>query len=171
MLVASLIGHLGADAKVESSNGREFTAFRVAHSEKWTNEKGVVTEKTIWVDVIINGRPGVLPYLKKGQAVFVYGSQSVRVYSSAKDRCFKAGITINASKVELLGGKNDDIPSTLYTEDGKSAVEVGKFFYSPRQKNGKEKPQKRTLLSKSGERFVQDEDGWIAKEVADENPS
>lgn len=163
MLQAMLIGHLGADAEVKSANGREFTAFRVAHSEKWTDEKGVVTEKTTWVDVIINGRPNVLPYLKKGQCVCVWGSQALRVYSSAKDRCYKAGLTINCSRVELIGGKSDDIPSTLLTEDGQTEVHVGKYYFSLVDASILAGAPSRILISKSGEKFVQDKEGWIKR--------
>lgn len=169
MLQGVLIGHLGADAEVKVSNGREFVAFRVAHSEKWTDEKGQTTEKTIWVDCILNGKPNVLPYLKKGQCVYLVGSLNPRVYSSAKDRCFKAGLTINGSRIELIGGKNDDVPSKLFTDDGHTEVEVFKCFNAPAMQRQENMPEELSLVSRSGERFKVDRDGWVTKETNSES--
>lgn len=165
MLQAMLIGHLGADAESKSTNGNEFITFRIANTDKWTDEAGQVHEQTTWVDCIMNGKPKVFEYLKKGQLVYVAGSVSLRVYSSAKDKCMKAGMTINVRQVELLGGKSDDVPTLLYTEDGQQQVNVGKFFYAPTGKCSKGKAESRILVSKSGERFVQDPEGWIRREV------
>lgn len=165
MLQAMLIGHLGADAESKSTNGNEFITFRIANTDKWTDEAGQVHEQTTWVDCIMNGKPKVFEYLKKGQLVYVAGSVSLRVYSSAKDKCMKAGMTINVRQVELLGGKSDDVPTLLYTEDGQQQVNVGKFFYAPRATTENGELKERILVSKSGERFIQDTGGWIAREV------
>ena len=168
MLQAILIGHLGADAEVKNANGREFVAFRIAHSEKWTDENGQVTEKTIWVDCIINGKPNVLPYLKKGQCVSIIGSVSLRVYSSAKDKCFKAGMTINAMRVELIGGRGDDVPSSLFSEDGQTEIRPQKYFFAPGMTRDMTGPEKVTLVSKSGEKFFVDRPGWVQKAESSE---
>lgn len=165
MLQAMLIGHLGADAESKSTNGNEFITFRIANTDKWTDEAGQVHEQTTWVDCIMNGKPKVFEYLKKGQLVYVSGSVSLRVYSSAKDKCMKAGMTINVRQVELLGGKSDDVPTLLYTEDGTQQVNVGKFFYAPAKKCDDGTTESRVLVSKSGERFVQDPEGWIKREA------
>ncbi len=164
MLQAMLIGHLGADAESKSTNGNEFITFRIANTDKWTDEAGQVHEQTTWVDCIMNGKPKVFEYLKKGQLVYVSGSVSLRVYSSAKDKCMKAGMTINVRQVELLGGKSDDVPAVLYTEDGTQQVNVGKFFYSNRPNVEGKVNEKRVLCSKSGERYIQDPEGWIKRE-------
>lgn len=164
MLHSILIGHLGADAEAKSVNGKDFITFRIANSEKWTDQAGQVHEQTTWVDCIMNGKPNVFDFLKKGQLVYVSGSVSLRVYSSAKDKCMKAGMTINVRQVELLGGKSDDVPSLLFTEDDSQQIIVGKYFYSPRQSEDGKPCTDRILCSKSGERFVQGPDGWIKKE-------
>lgn len=166
MLQATLIGYLGADAEAKSTNGNEFITFRIANTDKWNDESGQVHEQTTWVDCVMNGKPKVFDYLKKGQLVYVAGSISLRVYSSAKERCMKAGMTINVRQVELLGGKSDDIPSVLFTGDGKEQVHVGKYFYSPAAVGEDGKPKSRILCSKSGERFVQAIDGWITRDIA-----
>lgn len=164
MLQTNCIGHLGADAECKNANGKEFVTFRIANTDRWTDDAGQVHESTTWVDVILAGKPKVFEYLKKGQLVYVSGSISLRVYSSPKEKCMKAGLTINAKQIELLGGRADDVPSLLYTEDGKKEIHVGKFFYAPGAAlpNGQEGTT--ILLSRSGERYVADKDGWVTKE-------
>ena len=111
MLQAIVIGHIGADAVVKNHNGSEFTTFRVAHSERFTDSEGHQVENTTWVDVTLPGKPAVGQYLVRGQCVAVIGNLSTRVYSSAYDRCYKAGVRIAARSVELIGkAPNADDP-------------------------------------------------------------
>lgn len=164
MLQVTCIGHLGANAECKSSNGKEFVTFRIANTDKWTDQAGQVHEETIWVDCIINGKPKVLEYLKKGQLVYITGSVSLRVYSSAKDKCMKAGLTVNVLRIELLGGKSDDVPSVLFKEGDTREINVGKFFYAPGAALPDGQDGTTTLLSRSGERFVADKDGWVTRD-------
>lgn len=169
MLQGILIGHLGSDAESQVSNGREFVTFRVAHTNRWTDDAGTSHEETTWVDCIMNGNPSVTKYLKKGQLVYVAGSQSLRVYSSKKDRCMKAGLTINVKQVELLGGKSDDVPSTLYSTEDNTAHEVTKHFYCADFANKFPQGESRRLISKSNEAFLVDNAGWVYREKPQEN--
>jgi len=161
MLNAILVGHIGADAELKSSNGNEFVTLRVANTDKWTSGDGQTHETTTWVDCVISGKPKVFEYLKKGQLVYISGSVTLRVYSSAKDRCMKAGMTVNVQRIELLGGKSDDVPSVLYTEDGQVEVKTRKCFAGEPNIDANGRPHARVLVSKSGVRFGQDEMGWI----------
>lgn len=164
MLQTTCIGHLGSNAEVKNENGKKFTVFRIANTDKWTDAAEQTHEITTWVDCIINGEPNVLKYLKKGQQVFVTGSCKLRVYSSAKDKCMKAGLTINVRQVELLGGKSDDIPSRLYSEDGTQEIVVNKFFNAPQMVRDEKQEEYLICQSRSGERFLVDRNGWIIKE-------
>ena len=56
MFQSIVIGNLGADAEVKSMNGKEFTTFRVAHSQRWTDEQGQNHEQTQWIDCVMNGK-------------------------------------------------------------------------------------------------------------------
>ena len=47
------------------------------------------------------------PISKKGCSVFIEGNISLRVYSSKVDRCMKAGISVHADTIQLLGGSVD----------------------------------------------------------------
>ena len=80
MIKLSIIGNLGADAEVKNHNGKEFVSFRVAHTDRFTQD-GQTKETTTWVSCILNGNGGnLLPYLKKGTKVFCHGDFSIRLY-------------------------------------------------------------------------------------------
>lgn len=118
MIKIEVIGHLGANVEIKSADGKQFATCRIAHTDKYTDAQGIVHSSTQWVDVIINAQSKVLPYLVTGTQVFVRGDANLRVYSSAKDKCMKAGLTIRANEIQLLSSKpkNDEktkeIPST-----------------------------------------------------------
>lgn len=169
MLQGILIGHLGSDAECQVSNGREFVTFRVAHTNRWTDDAGTSHEETTWVDCIMNGNPTVTKYLKKGQLVYIAGSQSLRVYSSKKDRCMKAGLTINVKQVELLGSKTDDVPSILFSKVDNRAHDVTKHFYCADLAGIKECGYPIWLNGRSGEEYLVDENGWVTKATTQDN--
>lgn len=159
MINVNVIGRIGANAEVKSANGKEFTTFRVAHSNKWRDDTGSTHEETIWVDCVYSGKLGALEYLTKGTQVYVTGSASLRIYSSKKDKCMKAGLTINVRSVELLGGKSDDIPATLYRTDTGEEVKVNKYYGMDMQ--GKQQQTACYLQSKSGDVYLANEYGWV----------
>lgn len=161
MLVTTCIGYIGGDAEVKSANGNEFTTFRIAHSNRWTDAQGNTHDETTWVDCIMNGRPKVLPYLKKGTLVCAEGTTALRIYSSAKDRCMKAGLTINVRNLELLGGKNDDVPTALYNPQTGEEMPVRKFYHVAKAAREQTDPELMILTSKSGQQFVADRAGWV----------
>lgn len=152
MLQAQIAGYLGADAETKSENGKEFTTFRVAHSDRWTDAAGQAHESTQWIDVILSGKPNVVEYLKAGTMVYVSGHCKLRCYSSEKARGFVAGMTISAVIVELLGGKGDAIPARLY-EAGGTMHNVTKYYWTdaPGQ----------VLTNGRGKEFVVDDNGWV----------
>lgn len=162
MLQATIIGNLGANAEIKSTDGREFVTFRIAHNDSFQRADGTKSEQSIWVDCTMscaNGRPAVLPYLTRGTAVCVVGNVSLRVYSSEKDRCMKAGLTIHVQKLELIGGTGDTIPRRLYTKDG-VMVDVNKYYHC--QTNESE------LLDQRGNRFSVLEGGWVTPAQAEQ---
>lgn len=162
MLQVNLIGNIGGNAEIKSADGREFVAFRVAHNESFEGADGNKVERTAWIDCTMNcvsGRPAVLPYLKAGTLVFVQGSASLRVYSSAKDRCWKAGLTIHVAKVELLGGSSDVIPRRLYDDKG-AMIDVSKYYHCELADT--------TLRDAKGNEFMVDANGWISPQSQDD---
>lgn len=152
MLRSIVCGFIGADAEFHSENGREFTTFRVAHTERWKDESGNAHDSTQWVDVILSGKPNVFDYLKVGTLVSVTGHLRTRVYSSERARGFVAGLTISAVNVELLGGKPDQVPAQLFDANGKMHV-VAKYYHT-------DCPGE-VLKNSRGKEFVVDNNGWV----------
>lgn len=171
MLKTMIIGYLGADAEVKSANGREFTTFRIAHTDKWTDDAGQVHEDTIWVDCIQSGSGKLNEYLKKGQMVYVAGSAALRVYSSAKDRCMKAGLTIRVQQVELLGSRSDEIPSKLFKSETGEAVTVRKFYHSAECVQAADDAPDTMLLDSHGHQFKASAKGWISSAESNQENS
>lgn len=153
MLQSFVIGYLGADAEVKGENGKEFTTFRVAHSERWKDANGVEHDTTQWVDVILNGKPNVVEYLKAGTLVYAAGHCKLRCYSSEKARGFIAGITISAVTIELLGGQSDMVPKKLYSSDGKMH-DIYKYYYCQDSRG-------EVLTNGRGKEYAVDDNGWV----------
>lgn len=152
MLQTTVIGNVGADAQFQSKDGREFVTFRVAHNDTWTDQSGQQHSNTAWVDCIMNGKPKVAEFLKAGTQVVVIGRTSLRVYSSQKDRCMKAGLTINVENVQLLGGAVDEVPRRLYDDQGVQH-DVSKWYLTD---------VKGVQLSNTrGDKFSVDANGWV----------
>jgi single-strand DNA-binding protein len=79
----SLIGHLGADPEVHSTNsGAKVVNFRLATSERWKDkETGEKKERTEWHTIVVfnEGLAKVAEqYLKKGSKVYVEGKLQTR---------------------------------------------------------------------------------------------
>lgn len=152
MLQVIVIGNVGADAEKKSINGSEFTTFRLAHNDRWRDQSGQEHNNTVWVDCTLNGHPAVADFIKAGTQLAVIGTANLRVYSSAKDRCMKAGIQVSVRTVELLGGVSDAVPARLYDTEGQLHV-VEKLYHT----NVAYTP----LRSLRGARFFTDKDGFV----------
>lgn len=159
MFKCEVIGNLGADAQIKGENGKQFIAFNVAHTDKWTDEAGQQHEETTWVQCIINDTAAkVLPFLLKGKSVFVRGNARLRVFSSAKERRMVAGVTINVRDIELIGGQVDLIPRQLNDEQGVIYPVYKAFYIDP---NIKKKPA--NLLDAQFHKYVVDKNGFITR--------
>lgn len=108
MLKLEVIGNLGTDTQIVETDGSRFATIRVAHTDSWTGKDGVKHENTQWIDCNLSADSKVLPYLKKGTKVFLRGNMSTRVYSSAKDKCMKSGISLRVDEIQLLSAKQDE---------------------------------------------------------------
>lgn len=129
MFRAIIIGNLGADARVENNNGRPFVSFNVGHNDRYTDAEGNVKETTQWISCALNGDGGkLLPYLKKGKAVYVEGRASTRVFSSEKLRRMVAGVNISVDHLELLPGSTESMPRQVATSEG-LLHNVNKAYY------------------------------------------
>lgn len=114
MIKLQIIGHLGKDCVQKEVNGKNVINFTVAHSEKFKNASGQLQEKTIWVDCAYwTDRTGIVPYLLKGQLVYVEGSPEADAFTR-QDGSAGAALRLRVREVQLLGGRtnsNDDSSS------------------------------------------------------------
>ena len=101
MVAIEVIGNLGADVKKVEYQGSIFYSFNVSDNRKVGD-----TEHTMWYGCNLN-RPNekLLPYLVKGQQVYVRGIPRFRVSDSAKQHCKIVSCDIFVSEIQLVGGR------------------------------------------------------------------
>lgn len=168
MFKVEIIGNIGADAEIREANGSKFVSFRVAHSDKWTTKAGESKESTIWVDVTMNNHESkVVQFLKAGTKVFVRGNGSLRVYSSPKDKCMKAGLQISALEVELCGGQTDSVPRSLIDPDTAQILDVTKHYWCNLNCEGMREGEVKMLLDDKGHEYRCNNRGFVAPVIAD----
>lgn len=162
MFTAHVIGNLGADAEVVSSNGSQFITLSVADTRKFKKQDGTETSQTTWIDAIINNvEHPVLPFLKQGVKVCIYGNLSLRVYSSKKDRMMKAGATIHVLSIELCGGSSDDVPRQLIEPDTGALYDVTKHYWVNRDNSKMKKDEVHTLIDARGRQYSMSKAGFV----------
>lgn len=170
MLKAELIGNLGADAEIKSGEGYSFVSMRIANTEKWKAEDGTEHTDTQWIDVVYSKTDsGLLPFLKSGVKVFVRGFVRLRVYSSQKDRKMKAGLTINATEIELCGGTSDVVPRQLVIPETGDIVDVAKYYQANVDTSKWKKDDTGYLVDKAGNQYELRKGGWVAPIVQDDS--
>lgn len=170
MLKAELIGNLGADAEIKSGEGYSFVSMRIANTEKWKAEDGTEHTDTQWIDVVYSKTDsGLLPFLKSGVKVFVRGFVRLRVYSSQKDRKMKAGLTINATEIELCGGSSDVVPRQLVIPETGDIVDVAKYYQANVDTSKWKKDDTGYLVDKAGNQYELRKGGWVAPIVQEES--
>ena len=162
MFKVEIIGNLGADCEIKESNGSKFVTMRIAHTTSYVKDDGSKQESTIWVDVTLNNAESkVIPYLKQGVRVFVRGNGSLRVYSSKKDRCMKAGLTVSASEIELVGGQSEEVPRQLILPDSGQLVDVTKYYAANVDTSEWEKDDVGYLVDTKGRQYSLAKGGWV----------
>lgn len=158
MFRVEVIGNLGADAEIKNDNGRTYCQFSVADTRRFTTEDGTEHEVTNWVSCFMRKTDSeIIKYLRKGTKVFVRGNADLRVFSSAKDRMMKAGVSINVSEIELVGGSSDAVPSQLSLPSGQ-VFPVSKFYWA--DVRGVQPPVT-ALYDKQGAEYHVDDNGFI----------
>lgn len=169
MLKAELIGNLGADAEIKSGEGYAFVSMRVANTEKWKDEAGNDHTDTTWIDVVYSKTDSaLLPYLKSGMKIFVRGYVRLRVYSSKQDKKMKAGLTINATEIELCGGSSDVVPRQLIIPETGDIVDVTKFYQANVDTSKWKKTDQGYLVDKAGNQYLLRKNGWVGPVVPQE---
>ena len=101
MIQLTAIGHLGADAEVKTINEKQYISFRIASTDRRNDQ-----DETTWINVLISDNPKLLPYLKKGQQVFIQGRLKVSMYQTQQN--VGIDISVFASTLQLCGGKKEE---------------------------------------------------------------
>lgn len=163
MLKVELIGNLGADVEFKEANGSQFATFRVADTSKYKTSEGEERIVTNWIDCTINNvESKVLPFLKAGVKVFVRGNASLRVYSSKKDRCMKAGLQVSVNEVELCGGNSDAVARQVIDPADGTIHDTSKFYWCDVSTKGMKKDDVKELIDARGGRYVMNNQGFVA---------
>lgn len=162
MFKVEIIGNLGADCEVKVDQGYKFATFRVAHTERWTDQDNKEQVSTTWIDCTMNNvESKVIPFLKQGVKVFVRGFGSLRLYSSKKDRCMKAGLTIKVLEIELCGGTSDEVPRQLIEPSSGALVDVTKHYWANIDTKQLKKDDVFELIDKQGNRYQGNKAGFV----------
>ena len=162
MLKVELIGNLGADVEVKESNGSQFATFRVADTSRYKTQSGEDKEVTNWIDCSYNNvESKVLPYLKAGVKVFVRGNASLRVYSSKKDRCMKAGLQVSVQEIELCGGNNDYVPRQIIDPENGQIFDTAKYYWCNAPTKGMKKDELKPMVDARGNQYAMNNQGFV----------
>lgn len=99
MVSIEIIGNIGADVRKVDNNNTTFYTFNVCDNRK-VNGK----EISQWYGCNLNRvSDKMLPYLKRGQQVFVRGIPRYRIFDSAKHHCKMVAIDVIVNEVQLVG--------------------------------------------------------------------
>lgn len=163
MAKIEFIGNLGADARVETTNGRQFVAFNVADTDSYTDQDGNRHEVTQWISCTMAGDGGkLLPYLKKGKTVFVRGHLSTRIFNSAKHHKMMCGLNCAVKELDLVGGQVREMPRQLNDTNGVLFDIYTAYYINPQLA---EKPTQ--LLDMQMQTYSVDANGFVTKDAAD----
>lgn len=161
MAKIEFIGNLGADAQLQTTNGRQFVSFNVADTEVYTDSQGQRQERTSWISCTLAGDGGnLLQYLVKGKTVYVRGYMSTRVFNSAKHHMMMAGVNCRVLEIELIGGQTRDIPRQLNDDKGMLFDVYEAFYINPSVMQGKERM---TLFDRNMQQYAVDKNGFVTK--------
>ena len=119
MINVNFNGRLGADAEVRTSKGgKQYVSMRVATDEFKNGEKS-----TAWLNVTYHNDKAIKmqPFLKKGSAVNVIGSETVGTYQD-KNGETQISRDILADRVDFLG-----LGGSGSTQSNDTVTDTGKF--------------------------------------------
>lgn len=113
MVSIEIIGNLGVDIEKVQANGTEFYSFNVCDNRKVNGQ-----EVSMWYGCNLNKvSDKLLPYLKKGQGVFVRGIPRYRIFDSAKYHCKMVAVDVLVNEIQLVGAaprSEADAPAGKY---------------------------------------------------------
>ena len=135
--VFSFTGAIVADAVVRyAPSGTAILSVRVANNVGFGDK-----QQTLWIQVSLFGKraeSGIVPYLKKGQQVFISGELTTREYQ-ANDGTTRTSLDLIANILDLVGKKGGE-PSQSGQENYPSAPASRAHTPAPAQPSGHDAP-------------------------------
>ena len=113
-----IIGNLGKDPEVRSTpGGAKVANFSVATTDRYTDKQGQKVDKTEWHRIVMwRGLAEVAEkYLKKGSMVCIEGKLETRSWEKSPGDT-RYATEINASNMQMLGGRNEDTGMQEFSE-------------------------------------------------------
>jgi single-strand DNA-binding protein len=130
MIKLQVIGNLGKDAVQNTVKDHKVINFTLAHTEKYRSGDEPKT-KTTWLDCAYwTDKDGLMPYLKKGQQVYVEGTPDVREWTNSEGKS-GSSLTVRVSIVQLLGSADKSEAKTETKETEKKSNSNGEAPKKP----------------------------------------
>lgn len=113
----TLIGRVGKDPELHETQYGPYASFSLATSERgYTTASGAeVPERTTWHNIIVRGEglvnKVVMPYVHKGDMLFIEGKQENRTYDKQDGtKGFASEVYVN--EIKLLGSRQENQNTT-----------------------------------------------------------
>lgn len=104
MVSIELVGCLGADVEKKQVQDSVFYTFNICDNRKVDGK-----EVSMWYGCNLNRvSDKLLPFLKKGQHVFVRGVPRYRIFDSAKYHCKMVAVDVFVNEIYLVGAAPKD---------------------------------------------------------------
>lgn len=119
---AMLIGRVGKDVEVRTTDNSKVASFTLATSERFKDRNGEVKEQTEWHNIVVWGKLADVceKYVQKGSTLYVEGKLRTRSWDD-KDGNKRYITEILASAIQLLDKKeNSSAPADTTKFDPRS---------------------------------------------------
>lgn len=159
MLKLQVTGNLGTDAENRDLAGHVYTCFKIAENQVYKDRQtGEKKTKTTWISCVKYGdNPGLLPFLKKGQRVYLEGEVYAKAYTD-KNGQITAGLNLRVTYLELEG----PAPSGSQQQDPAQQYQQPQSFqpqgYQPQQRQQYAQPAPQPLNYPASELEPHDDD-------------
>lgn len=120
---AMLIGRVGKDVEVRTTDNSKVASFTLATSERFKDRNGEVKEQTEWHNIVVWGKLADVceKYVQKGSTLYVEGKLRTRSWDD-KDGNKRYVTEILASAIQLLDKKENSSAPADTTKFDPSSV-------------------------------------------------
>jgi single-strand DNA-binding protein len=107
---AILLGHVGKDPEIRSTNGTIVASFSIATAERQKDGRGNWQDRTEWHNLVAFNRTAevVRDYVRKGSQVLIEGKIQTRTWDDRESWQKKYRTEILVDDLTLRGGRSED---------------------------------------------------------------